>query len=141
MKKVYKHHYCKCGCGKRIQVDKQHKYHGIPVYIRGHNGYKNGFKKNCIPCNYIDGYHQERAGSKRRGLGFIPINDKNELSNTMHHIDESLVIFEPKVFHEAVYHSYGCSKEQRKLANRIAWMWYSTEWFYNNHPEVVNKLI
>jgi len=29
--------YCKCGCGKEIEIKPHHKYHGIPDFINGHN--------------------------------------------------------------------------------------------------------
>lgn len=29
--------FCKCGCGQEIIIKENHKYYGIPEYIRGHN--------------------------------------------------------------------------------------------------------
>ena len=58
--KVYKNHYCKCGCGKRIPypINKKtkldHKLYGIPAYIHGHNliSCRNRFKKEKLHPNY-----------------------------------------------------------------------------------------
>jgi hypothetical protein len=39
--KVYKHHYCHCGCGERIPVSKSSiKLGEIPKNRPGHNGFK-----------------------------------------------------------------------------------------------------
>lgn len=32
-------HFCHCGCGMEIKILKQHRYKGIPTYIRGHGGH------------------------------------------------------------------------------------------------------
>lgn len=37
---------CKCGCGSKIVILPQHKYSGIPLYIKGH--YR---KKSAIPVS------------------------------------------------------------------------------------------
>ncbi len=36
--------FCKCGCGKVIEIQKHHSHYGIPNYIRGHNGSFKGKK-------------------------------------------------------------------------------------------------
>jgi len=91
----------------------------------------NGFKNSEENYNFVDGYGHERWRCKHRKIGFCPLNKKTRISNTMHHLsDRETVIFEPKEFHDACYHGRGCSKEYRKMADAIALMWYSIEWFH-----------
>jgi len=86
--------------------------------------------------NFKDGYGgQDRSNSKQQDKGFNPLNKKNNVSTTMHHLsDGETVIFEPEAFHKACYHSYPKDhpkyEEHKKMADEIALMWYSIEWFY-----------
>jgi len=81
---------------------------------------------------WIDGYALERWNSKKRGKGFNPLNQKNNVSTTMHHLsDGETVIFEPKSFHDACPHGgVSKTKENIEMADEIALMWYSIEWFH-----------
>ena len=36
-RQFYHDKFCKCGCGRKIEVKQYHKYYGIPDYISGHN--------------------------------------------------------------------------------------------------------
>jgi len=149
--KVYKNHFCHCPCHQRIPVKKCHTRFGIPRFIHGHNNIENKFKKGVRinidgefkigkdNLKYIDGCAKERINFKQRGKGFYPLNKKNKISNTMHHLsDNETVIFEPKELHDCCYHAGHVSnnKEQRKMADAIALMWYSIEWFHNHGIEI-----
>jgi len=109
-------------------------YHPSPETIKKMSNSHSG--KNNL--NWVDGYKQERWNSKIRGLGFEPLNKKNKISNTMHHLsDGETVVFEPKEFHDACNHRGKFSKgKNRKMADAIALMWYSIEWFYKHGIEV-----
>ena len=142
--------YCRCGCG--LKPKKGNKY------INGHNqrgklawnsnlshedderilaGKEHPmYNVHLIPGpNYIDGYSQERSNANLKGHGFNPLNEKNNVSTTMHHLsDNETVVFEPKAFHDACYHNYSKEdpkrEEAQKMADEIALMWYSVEWFH-----------
>lgn len=130
--KVYKNHYCKCGCGERIYYPttisgiNNHKYRGIPDYIKYHS-YKNAGRHG-------DGYFHERYNSACQGQGFIPLNHKNKISNTMHHIDNDFVIFVPGKLHRSVHHSSKTGKNIEEI-NKLAFEWLTTEWFEKHDIE------
>jgi len=114
---VYKYHRCHCGCNERILWNKQHKYYGIPKFINRHNDFYNySNRKGCRPNNYVDGYCHERGNSKGRGLGFEPINKKNVINNTMHHLDKIFVAFIPKELHNKYYH---CGRHSDKVSRIV----------------------
>jgi len=61
-----------------------------------------------------------RHNSKRkRGLGFIPLNEPFENSEA-HHIDEERVIYIPKEYHKSVSHNVWTGKNMA-LINALAW--------------------
>lgn len=93
--KVWKYHYCKCNCGRRIPVKNRHKYHGIPKYINGHQQTKNSpfkkgnkyglkyrFKKGKKCPHWVDGFgslrNAHRIMSEKRGFDFIEINSPSK---------------------------------------------------------------
>jgi len=84
---------------------------------------------------YIDGYAHERGNSVRTGKGFIPLNHKTKIANTMHHLEgDEYVIFEPKELHDACYHGHHHNHgESRQIADEIAynWLWEELEHDYN----------
>jgi hypothetical protein len=43
--------------------------------------------------------------SEYRGLGFIELNERTEINNSSHHIDEEFVIWIPLKLHKRFWHS------------------------------------
>ena len=78
--------------------------------------------------NYVDGYAQERGNAKLCGQGFISLNHKSKIANTMHHLEgNEYVIFIPEKLHKRYYHSHSKShpkyKECREKIDTAAYMW------------------
>jgi len=93
---------------------------------------KNGTTKGKNNPRYIDGLHEDRKTCKQRGLGFIPLNERTKEANSLHHINEELVIYIPRKLHFHVKHSIKTGKNM-KLINQIAF-YYLYEFYYEkNH--------
>lgn len=135
--KVYENYFCHCGCGKNIPVKEYHKRwkNYVPDFINGHIR-KTQFKKGNHPLTefksggdnpiYIDGYAHERQSAKWRGLGFVPLNERNEIANSPHHIDEELVVFIPRKIHESFNHSVRKGYNLEEM-NNLAFKWLDIE--------------
>jgi len=72
--------------------------------------------------NYIDEYSSERNSSKKRGLGFFPLNEKTKIANEQHHIDKKLVVFIPRKLHRKIRHSVKTGRKINEM-NRLAFKW------------------
>lgn len=100
-------------------VKKWHKKH--PGVVSGKNN-----------SNWIDGrsildkYYKDKRNSKERGLDFIPLNEKNEIANEMHHLDDFFILFIPKVLHESFWHSVKTGRNLEEM-NELAWKWFDKE--------------
>lgn len=56
------------------------------------------------------------AEERRRGLGFIPINDKFDGTDA-HHIDRDFVIYIPRELHNSIYHNMHTGQGMKEMNN------------------------
>ena len=59
-----------------------------------------------------------RAEEKRRGFGFIPLNEKFPGADA-HHLDKELVLYIPKVLHRSVPHNMFTGKGMEEINNLV----------------------
>jgi len=77
-------------------------------------------------CQTLSGKEMQRKHNhKRRQLGFIPLNNFFEGSES-HHIDEQRVIFMPRGMHRSVHHSVFDNINMREI-NTLAFNWLEVE--------------
>jgi hypothetical protein len=63
----------------------------------------------------------DKSKAKRRGLGFIPLNDPF-LGSEGHHIDKLHVIYIPEHLHSSIYHNIWNGHNMDKI-NTLAFEW------------------
>jgi|SRR5208337_1195837 len=70
--------------------------------------------------DHPDGVRKSKA--KRRGLGFIPLNEPFE-GAVRHHIDKEHIVFIPRELHESVHHSVLRNENMTEINNKVfAWL-------------------
>jgi len=158
-KLYYANTYCKCNCNSRIPVPeteaglKNHKYRGLPDYIKGHGGYKfeigntinlgkehtkewkQSKSESMIGSkhfNYNGGQKiaQARKNNVKDNKSSNFLNTPNNVANEQHHLfctNKEWVVWEPKEFHEDCYHGPRCTKEQKEMSDAIALMYLEEE--------------
>jgi hypothetical protein len=83
-------------------------------------------KEQCIKQNIIWKMnhleqvreYQRREAQKRRGLGFIPLNEWFDGSQA-HHIDFECVVYIPKELHRSIYHNIWTDKGMVEINNKV----------------------
>lgn len=93
----------------------------LDEHIRGENGtaYGKGYlfagEKNG---NWKGGRNEarKRREEKRRGFGFIPLNDKFP-GTEAHHLDKELVLYIPKELHQSVWHNMFTGQGMEEMNN------------------------
>jgi len=100
-------------------------------------GFQKGYKplKGELNPNWKDGYGKERGNSTKRDLGFIRLNDKTKITNTMHHIDRKHVVFIPKRIHDLFKHSVKNGTNIERMNKKVL------RWLKNHDQKYVAKLM
>ena len=142
---VYKHHYCKCGCGGRIPFGKysliDHNRRGIPEYIQNHHphGFQKEHKINKGKHNagvgknhpaYIDGCNIERASaihnSLVRGYPYPSFLNEPFKDASPHHIDRETIAFIPRKLHKRIWHQLRNNASMKRI-NKLVFEYLSVE--------------